>query len=405
MKRRQNPDMTDIRTLDDATVANKRVLTRVDFNVPIRDGVITDASRIEAAAPTIAELAGQGAKVILLAHFGRPKGERVADESLGKIVETVARVLGRPVGFVDDCIGDDVAAAVGNMVPGEILLLENTRFHPGEEKNDPAFVDALAENGDVFVSDAFSAAHRAHASTEGLARKLPSYAGRAMEAEIAALTKALEKPQRPVVAIVGGAKVSTKIALLENLCEKMDAIVIGGAMANTFVAAHGGDVGRSLYEPEQADLARRIVLRGEETGCAIVLPKDATVARKFEDGAESWAVGLDAMPEDAMILDLGPHSVDTVKAEIRTAKTLLWNGPLGAFEVSPFDRATVEVARYAAELTEAGKLTSVAGGGDTLSALNHAGVADKMSYVSMAGGAFLEWLEGKSLPGVEALRN
>ncbi|MDQ0316981.1 phosphoglycerate kinase [Amorphus orientalis] len=396
--------MSSIRTLDDAAVDGKRVLVRVDFNVPVRDGAVSDASRIEGAAPTIRELADKGAKVILLAHFGRPKGKRVDSESLAPIVETVARVVGRPVGFADDCIGDVAAAAIGNMVPGEILLLENTRFHPGEEKNDTAFVAELAANGDVFVNDAFSAAHRAHASTEGLAHKLPAYAGRAMEAEIEALTKACEQPERPVVAIVGGAKVSTKIALLENLCEKMDAIVIGGAMANTFVAAHGGDVGKSLYEPDQADLARRIVARGEETGCTIVLPKDATVAREFKEGAESWDVGLDAMPDDAMILDLGPHSIDTVKAEIGTAKTLLWNGPLGAFEVPPFDRATVEVARHAAELTAAGKLTSVAGGGDTLAAMHHAGVAEKMTYVSMAGGAFLEWLEGKSLPGVAVLK-
>ncbi|MEW5422429.1 phosphoglycerate kinase [Amorphus sp. 3PC139-8] len=396
--------MTEIRTLDDATVDGKRVLTRVDFNVPVKNGTVSDASRIEGAAATIKELADKGAKVILLAHFGRPKGKRVDAESLKPIVDTIARVLGKPVGFADDCIGEAAKAAIDNMVPGEILLLENTRFHAGEEANEPAFVEALAANGDVYVNDAFSAAHRAHASTEGLAHKLPAYAGRAMEAEIAALTKACEKPERPVVAIVGGAKVSTKIALLENLCEKMDAIVIGGAMANTFVAAHGGDVGKSLYEPEQADLARRIVLRGEETGCTIVLPKDATVAQALEEGAEAWNVGLDAMPEDAMILDIGPASTEIVNAEISTAKTLLWNGPLGAFEVSPFDRATLAVAEHVAKRTAAGKLTSVAGGGDTVAALHRAGVADQMSYVSMAGGAFLEWLEGKSLPGVQALK-
>jgi phosphoglycerate kinase len=396
--------MTAFRTLDDVDPHGKRVLVRVDLNVPVKDGVVTDDTRVKAVAPTIAELADRGGKVLLLAHFGRPKGGRDPSQSLKVVVPALTAAIGRPVGFVDDCVGADVAAAVANMVPGDVLLLENTRFHAGEEKNAEDFVAALAANGDLYVNDAFSAAHRAHASTEGLARRLPSCAGRSMQAELDALGKALGAPQRPVIALVGGAKVSSKIDLLENLVGKVDVLVIGGGMANTFLAAEGKAVGKSLCEHDLADTARRILAAAKTAGCAIVLPTDAVVAREFKANAPHETVSVDAVPDDAMILDTGPASVAAIKARIDGAKTLVWNGPLGAFELTPFDAATVAAAQHAAERTAAGQLLSVAGGGDTVAALNHAGVAERFSYVSTAGGAFLEWLEGKPLPGVEALK-
>ena len=391
------------RTLDQADVRDKRVLVRVDLNVPMENGKVTDATRIERVAPTIRDIAGDGGKVILLAHFGRPKG-RDAKDSLKPVAAEVARVLGRDVGFADDCVGEPAEKAIAAMKPGDIVLLENTRFHKEEEKNDPAFVEKLARLGDIYVNDAFSAAHRAHASTEGLAHKLPAYAGRTMQAELEALTKALEAPQRPVIAIVGGAKVSTKLELLENLITKVEGLVIGGAMANTFLRAQGVSVGKSLAEKDMADTARRILAKAEEASCAIILPVDATVAFHFEANAPSHAYGLDAIPRDGMVLDIGRQSVERIKGALDDAATLVWNGPLGAFEMPPFDTGTVAVARYAAERTKSHGLVSVAGGGDTVAALNAAGVADKFTYVSTAGGAFLEWLEGRKLPGVEALR-
>ncbi len=393
------------KTLDDLTdIAGKRVLVRVDLNVPVKDGNVTDATRIERVAPTILELSKKGAKVILLAHFGRPKGEPVADQSLGLIVPAVKDVLGQPVTFAEDCIGDKAKAAVDALKNGDILLLENTRFHKGEEKNDTDFAKALAANGDIYVNDAFSAAHRAHASTEGLAHLLPAYAGRTMQAELEALEKGLGNPKRPVVAIVGGAKVSTKIDLLSNLVKKVDALVIGGGMANTFLAARGTNVGKSLCEHDLADTAKQIMIDAAAAGCAIILPEDGVVAREFKAGADNETVSIDAIPADAMVLDVGPKSVEAVNAWISRASTLVWNGPLGAFEIAPFDAATVAAARHAAGRTKEGALISVAGGGDTVAALNHAGVADDFTYVSTAGGAFLEWMEGKLLPGVEVLQ-
>jgi phosphoglycerate kinase len=395
--------MSGFRTLDQADVNGKRVLVRVDLNVPMENGRVSDATRIERVAPTIEEISKKGGKVILLAHFGRPKG-RDPKDSLKPVVEALSHQLGKPVAFADDCIGASAEKAVAAMGTGDVLLLENTRFHAGEEKNDKTFVTELAQLGDLYVNDAFSAAHRAHASTEGLARVLPAYAGRAMESEIEALSKGLESPARPVVAIVGGAKVSTKIDLLENLVAKVDALVIGGGMANTFLHATGLNVGRSLAEKDLAATALRIVERAREEGCAIILPVDGVCAYEFKAGAENHTYGIDAIPEDQMILDVGSQSVERVNAAINDAATLVWNGPLGAFEIAPFDQGTVAAARHAAERTKAGKLVSVAGGGDTVAALNHAGVAGTFTYVSTAGGAFLEWLEGKTLPGVEALR-
>jgi phosphoglycerate kinase len=395
--------MSGFRTLDHADVNGKRVLVRVDLNVPMENGRVSDATRIERVAPTIEEISKKGGKVILLAHFGRPKG-RDPKDSLKPVAEALSHQLGKPVAFADDCIGASAEKAVAAMGTGDVLLLENTRFHAGEEKNDKTFVTELAQLGDLYVNDAFSAAHRAHASTEGLARVLPAYAGRAMESEIEALSKGLESPARPVVAIVGGAKVSTKIDLLENLVAKFDALVIGGGMANTFLHATGLNVGRSLAEKDLAATALRIVERAREEGCAIILPVDGVCAYEFKAGAENHTYGIDAIPEDQMILDVGSQSVERVNAAINDAATLVWNGPLGAFEIAPFDQGTVAAARHAAERTKAGKLVSVAGGGDTVAALNHAGVAGTFTYVSTAGGAFLEWLEGKTLPGVEALR-
>jgi phosphoglycerate kinase len=368
------------------------------------DGKVTDATRIERVGPTIAQLSGKGAKVILLAHFGRPKGEANAEFSLEPVAKATAEVLGRAVGFAGDCIGEKAAGAIAAMKDGDVLLLENTRFHKGEEKNDPDFVKALAENGDIYVNDAFSAAHRAHASTEGLAHILPAYAGRTMQAELEALEKGLGNPVKPVVAIVGGAKVSTKIDLLMNLVKKVDALVIGGGMANTFLAARGTEVGKSLAEHDLAKTAKQIMIEAAEAGCAVILPADGVVAREFKANAPNETVAIDAVPADAMILDAGAKSIEVINQWIDRAATLVWNGPLGAFEIEPFDRATVEAARHAAGRTREGRLVSVAGGGDTVAALNHAGAADDFTYVSTAGGAFLEWMEGKPLPGVEVLK-
>jgi phosphoglycerate kinase len=396
--------MAEFRTLDGVNFADKRVLVRVDLNVPMKDGEVTDFTRIYAAAPTITDIADAGGKVILIAHFGRPKGKRNPDMSLAPVRAAIATALDRPVDFAEDCIGPVAEAAIADMGPGNILLLENTRFHAGEEANDDAFADALAALGDIYVNDAFSAAHRAHASTEGLARRLPAYAGRSMEKELTALEAALGNPKRPVVAVVGGAKVSSKIDLLENLIAKVDALVIGGGMANTFLLAKGVAVGKSLAEPDLADTARRIIAAADKANCDIVLPVDAVVAREFKADPPTETVAIDAVPADTMILDVGPASIDAVNATFDKAATLVWNGPLGAFELTPFDVATVAAAKHAADLTDNNGLLSVAGGGDTVAALNHAGVADRFSYVSTAGGAFLEWLEGKALPGVEALR-
>jgi phosphoglycerate kinase len=394
------------KTLDDlSSPSGKRTLLRVDLNVPMDAGKITDTTRIERVLPTIRELSDKGAKVVLLAHFGRPKGERVAEMSLAPVAPAVADLLGKPVAFAEDCIGDQASSAIAAMKDGDVLLLENTRYHKGEEKNDPEFAKALAANGDIFVSDAFSAAHRAHGSTEGIARILPAYAGRTMQAELEALGSALGEPKRPVLAVVGGAKVSSKIDLLENLVSKVDMLVIGGGMANTFLAANGTDVGKSLCEHDLADTARKIMAAAETADCEIVLPVDAVVAKEFKAGAENETVSMDAVPADGMILDVGAASIANVASKIDQAATLVWNGPLGAFEIEPFDTATVAAARHAAELTKAGKLNSVAGGGDTVAALNHAGAGSDFSYVSTAGGAFLEWLEGKELPGVVALEN
>ena len=395
--------MTLFRTLDQAEVSNKRVLLRVDLNVPMENGRVSDATRIERVAPTITEIADKGGKVILLSHFGRPKG-RDPKQSLRPVGAAVADALGRPVAFAEDCVGAPAETAIAKLRPGDVLLLENTRFHAGEETNDPAFVRELAALGDIYVNDGFSVAHRAHASTEGIAHELPAYAGRSMQAELDALSQALEAPQRPVAAIVGGAKVSTKLELLGNLIAKVDVLIIGGGMANTFLAALGKDVGKSLAERDLAGTARDILAKAEARGCEIVLPVDAVVAQKFEANAPSRVVAVDSVGSDDMILDSGPRSVEHVVSVLARVKTLVWNGPFGAFELEPFDIGTVEVAEAAAELTAAGKLVTVAGGGDTVAALNAAGVAGRFTYVSTAGGAFLEWLEGKSLPGVEILR-
>jgi len=395
--------MSNFRTLDDVDVKGKRVLLRVDLNVPMDSGRVTDATRLERIAPTITEIADKGGKVILLAHFGRPKG-RDAKDSLKPVAAELASVIKRPVGFADDCIGEVAEKAVAAMKDGDIVCLENTRFHKEEEKNDPAFVAQLAKLGDIWVNDAFSAAHRAHASTEGLGHKLPAYAGRTMQAELEALNKALDAPTKPVIAIIGGAKVSTKIDLLENLVKKVDALVIGGGMANTFLHAQGYNIGKSLAEKDLAATAQRILEKAEAANCAIILPVDAVVAFHFEANAPSHAYGLDAIPADGMILDVGPQSIERIHSAIDDAATLVWNGPVGAFELTPFDRGTVLAAKYAAQRTKLRKLVSVAGGGDTVAALNHAGVAQDFTYVSTAGGAFLEWMEGKPLPGVEVLR-
>ena len=391
------------RTLDDVDVSGKRVLMRVDLNVPVENGRVSDLTRIERVAPTISEVADKGGKVILLSHFGRPKG-RDAAQSLKPVALAIANVLKRPVAFADDCVGDPAMVAVGAMKAGDVLCLENTRFHPGETRNDPDFATQLAALGDIFVNDAFSAAHRAHASVEGLARRLPAYAGRSMQDELEALTKILQTPIRPLAAIVGGAKVSTKLDLLGSLLAKVDVLLIGGGMANTFLAARGYSVGKSLCERDLLPTAREIMDKGTAKGREIVLPVDAVVAKRFEANAPSRVVAADGIGDDEMILDIGPRSIEYVCSVLARVETLVWNGPFGAFELEPFDTATVEIAEAAAELTVAGKIKSVAGGGDTVAALNAAGAADRFTYVSTAGGAFLEWLEGKALPGVEVLR-
>jgi phosphoglycerate kinase len=395
--------MNVFRTLDQADVKDKRVLLRVDLNVPMENGQVSDATRIERVAPTVTEIADKGGKVILLAHFGRPKGPSPKD-SLKPVAEAAARIIRRPVAFAEDCIGEKAEAAVKAMRPGDILCLENTRFHKEEEKNDAGFVAKLAVLGDIYVNDAFSAAHRGHASTEGLAHKLPAYAGRTMQMELEALNKALEAPERPLAAIVGGAKVSTKLDLLGNLIAKVDVLIIGGGMANTLLAAQGLGVGKSLAERELAATARDILDKAKARGCEVVLPVDAVVAQTFAAHAPSRVVDVTNVGLEDMILDIGPRSVERVVSVLARVKTLVWNGPFGAFELEPFDNGTIEVAEAAAELTSAGKLVTVAGGGDTVAALNAAGVAHRFTYVSTAGGAFLEWLEGKALPGVEVLK-
>ena len=392
-----------LRTLDGVDVAGKRVLLRADLNVPVRDGAISDLTRLERLCPTIRELAAAGARVVVCSHFDRPKGKRVPDMSLRPVATALGQVLGRDVAFADECIGPDAQQAVNNLPDGGVLVLENTRFHPGEEANDPAFAQQLASLADLYVNDAFSAAHRAHGSTEGVAHVLPAYAGRLMQAEIEALEAALTSPSRPVCAIVGGSKVSTKLELLGNLVSKVDILVIGGAMANTFLAAGGTDVGRSLQEAEMHGTAREIMAEANRAGCVIVLPSDAVVAREFRANPPTETVAVDAIPADAMMLDVGPNTVRTLCDRLPDVRTLVWNGPLGAFETEPFDAGTVALAVAVADITEQGGLRSVAGGGDTVSALRHAGVLDRLSYVSTAGGAFLEWLEGKTLPGVAAL--
>jgi phosphoglycerate kinase len=394
---------TGLRSLDGAELDNKRVLVRVDLNVPIEDGKVADATRIERSVPTIREIADRGGKVILLSHFGRPKGPDTKN-SLKPLVPVIAAALGRPVGFVPDCIGKEARTAVDAMRRGDVLCLENTRFHDGEERNDPQFVAQLAALGDVFVNDAFSASHRAHASVEGLGHRLPAYAGRAMQEEVETLTNVLESPTRPLAAIVGGAKISTKLELLGNLLEKVDVLVIGGAMANTFLAALGNPIGKSLCEHDRLAQACDILERAKAGRREIVLPVDVVTAEKLERNAPSRTVSVEGVAPSDMILDIGRRSIEHVCSVLARAKTLVWNGPLGAFETEPFDIGTIEVAEAAAELSSAGDLVSVAGGGDTVSALHAAGAAERFTYVSTAGGAFLEWLEGRRLPGVEILK-
>ncbi|MCU0837870.1 MAG: phosphoglycerate kinase [Rhodospirillales bacterium] len=392
------------KTIDDLDVAGKRVLMRVDFNVPMKEGKVTDATRIERTVPSIKELTGKGAKVILLAHFGRPKGKVAPEFTLKPVAEKTAELLGQPVAFGSDCVGPAAKAVVDAMKPGDVAMLENLRFHAEEEKNDPGFAKALAELGDALVSDAFSCSHRAHASVEALARILPAAAGRLMQAELEALTAALEKPQHPVAAVVGGAKISTKLDVLSNLLDRVDQLIIGGAMANTFLAAKGVAVGKSLCEHDMLENARAIMAKAEKSGKHIALPVDVVVAAEFKEGSPSKTVDVGAVPADMMILDVGPKSIAALNELLAGDKTLVWNGPLGAFEVKPFDAGTNAVAQQAAKLTKAGKMTSVAGGGDTVAALANAGAEEDFSYISTAGGAFLEWLEGKTLPGVEVLR-
>ncbi len=396
--------MPGYRTIDSADVAGRRVLVRADLNVPIKDGKVSDATRIERFAPTVRDLAAKGARVVVLSHFDRPKGKRVATMSLKPIASALAAACGLPVGFVDDCIGPEADRAIAALPNGGVLLLENVRFHQGEEDNDPGFVKQLAVLGDIYVNDAFSAAHRAHASTEGLAHVLPAFAGRQMQSELAALSAALVTPKRPVMAIVGGAKISTKIDVLTNLLGKVQVLAIGGAMANTFLHAQGITVGKSLCEAGLAETAKGILARAVVANCEIVLPHDAVIADGLRPGVATVVCGITEVPSDQMILDIGPASVAALKQRMADCRTLLWNGPVGAFETPPFDQATVELARAAAHLTDEGRLVSVAGGGDTVAALNAAAVTNRFTYVSTAGGAFLEWIEGKDLPGVKALQ-
>ena len=391
------------RTLDDADLAGKRALVRVDFNVPMADGKVSDDTRLRAALPTIEKLRAGGARVVLMAHFDRPKGRRVPEMTLEPVVAPLSGLLGAPVAFAADCVGPVAASAVEGLAPGGVLLLENLRFHAGEEANDPDFARALAANGDLYVNDAFSAAHRAHASTEAIAHVLPAYAGEQMRRELDALEAALGSPKRPVLGIVGGSKVSTKLDLLDNLVAKLDRLAIGGGMANTFLAAQGVDVGASLCEHDLAETARGIIESAKAAGCELLLPVDVVVAKEVRPGAQALARDLDAVEADDRILDAGPKTLARLTAAMDASVTLVWNGPLGVFEVPPFDKATIEAARHAASLAKSGKLVAVAGGGDTVAALNAAGCVDDFTFVSTAGGAFLEWMEGKTLPGVAAL--
>ena len=396
--------MSHLKTIDDLDVVGKRVLVRADLNVPMQDGQVTDTTRIDRTAPTLNKLSNKGAKVIVISHFGRPKGKVVPEMSLAPVARALSKSCGLPVAFATDTIGESAEKTIAAMKEGDIAMLENLRFHGDEEANDKAFTAKLSELGDVYVSDAFSCSHRAHASTEGLAHLLPSAAGLLMQVEVESLAGALESPEPPVAAVVGGAKVSTKMEVLGNLSKKVDVLIIGGGMANTFLFAQGIDVGNSLCEKDMADAARQILADAKKAGCDIVLPKDAVVAREFKEGAECETVALDAIPSDAMMLDVGPASVADVAAKLEKCRTVVWNGPFGAFEIPPFDAGTNTVAREAARLTKEGKLISVAGGGDTVAALAHAGVGDDFTYISTAGGAFLEWMEGKELPGVKVLR-
>ena len=396
--------MARFRTLEDLDLPGKRVLLRVDLNVPMKDGEVTDTTRIDRILPTVETLMGAGARVILLSHFGRPKGEKKPEMSLRPVVSAVEAALGdRKVAFAEDCIGSVARFVINGMADGSVALLENLRFHPGEEENDQGFARELADLGDIYVNDAFSASHRAHASVDAITRLMPSAAGRLMQTELEHLERALENPKRPLIAIVGGAKVSTKIPLLTNLIEKVDRLAIGGGMANTFLHAQGLEVGRSLCESDMKETAGEILSKATETGCEILLPIDAVVAEKLEAGVKSVTVPVSEVPEDSMILDCGPGTSDLITEKMHASSTLVWNGPLGCFETPPFDASTVAVAREAAKLTENKALLSVAGGGDTIAALSHAGAIEAFSYVSTAGGAFLEWLEGKTLPGVAAL--
>ncbi|MDG2520934.1 phosphoglycerate kinase [Caulobacter segnis] len=391
------------RPLADADLEGKTALVRVDFNVPMESGKVTDDTRLRAALPTIHALSLRGAKVVLLAHFDRPKGKRVPEMSLKPVVAPLSALLEQPVAFADDCIGEEAKTVIEGLEPGGVALLENVRYHAGEEKNDPAFAEALAALGDLYVNDAFSAAHRAHASTEGLARNLPAYPGLAMQRELEALDAALGNPQKPVIGIVGGSKVSTKLDLLNNLVAKLDKLAIGGGMANTFLHAQGHEIGASLCEKDLADTAREIMAKAKASGCELLLPVDVVVAQDLKPGTKGEVRALNEVQGDDKIFDAGPKTTEILLAAMDGSKTLIWNGPLGVFEVPPFDEATVKAAKHAGELAKAGKIVAVAGGGDTVAALNHAGVAGELTFVSTAGGAFLEWMEGKTLPGVSAL--
>ena len=396
--------MQKFKTIDDLEVSGKRALVRVDLNVPMQNGQVTDTTRIDRIVPTLIELSNKGAKVIVISHFGRPRGQVVSEMSLVPIAKALSTSCSRPVTFATDTIGKCAQMTIDAMATGDIVMLENLRFYAEEETNDKAFAVKLANLGDVYVSDAFSCSHRAHASTEGLAHLLPSAAGRLMQIEVESLARALEKPHSPVAAVAGGAKVSTKMGVLGNLTKKVDVLIIGGGMANTFLFSKGIDVGNSLCEKDMADAAREILSNAGKAGCDIVLPKDAVISREFKAGADSYTVALNAIPADAMILDVGPATVTDVTAKLETCKTLVWNGPFGAFEIPPFDSGTNAIAQAAARKTTAGQMVSIAGGGDTVAALSHAGVSDDFSYISTAGGAFLEWMEGKKLPGLEVLR-
>lgn len=397
--------MSNYRTIDNLECEGKTVLVRADLNVPMKDGKITDTTRIDRFVPTVQMLLEKGAKVVVMSHFGRPKGEKKPEFTLSPIAEGLANALGKPVKFAGDCIGEEAENAVNGLEQGDVLVLENLRFYAQEEANDADFAKQLASLGELYVDDAFSCSHRAHASIEAITHHLPTYAGKLMEAEVTALTKALEAPERPVAAVVGGAKISTKLELLSNLVQKVDMLVLGGGMANTFLFAKGVNVGKSLCEDEMIDQAKDVMTKAEAAGCQIILPSDAVCAKEFAEGAPHETKSFDALADDDMALDIGPESINTVKAALDNAKTILWNGPLGAFEIKPFDTGTNMIAAYAASRTDKGEVLSVAGGGDTVSALENAGAAPGFSYISTAGGAFLEWLEGKELPGVKALKD